>query len=65
MDVVQNDEYYKIDCSHYFHKACLEKWLEKYNYICPVCRKELGKSKAHIDETLSSSTSTSSIEEFL
>ena len=28
------------NCKHYFHKKCLNQWIE-YNNICPVCRKEL------------------------
>ena len=28
------------NCKHYFHKNCLNQWIE-YNNICPVCRKEL------------------------
>ena len=27
-------------CKHYFHKKCLNQWIE-YNNKCPVCRKEL------------------------
>lgn len=49
MDVEKGDEYYDIKCKHVFHKQCLEKWLEDYNYVCPVCRAELGPSKAHIE----------------
>lgn len=49
MDVEKDDEIFKIKCDHFFHKDCLEKWLSDYNYLCPICRTELGKSKAHID----------------
>ena len=28
------------NCKHYFHKKCLNQWIE-YNNKCPVCRKEL------------------------
>ena len=36
---VDTDETITI-CKHYFHKKCLNQWIE-YNNICPVCRKEL------------------------
>lgn len=49
MDVCKDDYYYKIKCNHIFHRNCLEKWLEDYNYVCPVCRTELGNSKAHLE----------------
>jgi len=49
MDVEKDNEYYQIKCNHIFHKKCLEKWLEEYNYVCPICRTELGNSKAHLE----------------
>ena len=49
MDVEKDNEIFKIKCNHVFHKDCLEKWLEEYNYLCPICRTELGNSKAHIE----------------
>lgn len=30
----------KKECGHYFHKACIAKWLEDH-HTCPVCRHEL------------------------
>lgn len=29
--------FYSQYCSHYFHKECIEEWLEK-NFECPCCR---------------------------
>lgn len=49
MDVEKDNEYYKIKCNHIFHTKCIEKWLEEFNYICPVCRTELGEAKPHIE----------------
>lgn len=27
-----------LSCGHFFHKACLEKWLDYWNVTCPLCR---------------------------
>jgi hypothetical protein len=46
---MNEEEYYlEIDCKHIFHKDCLETYLKNYNHICPVCRKEIGKSNVHL-----------------
>jgi len=44
-DMVENDEYFNIECKHIFHKNCLETYLKNYNHICPVCRKEIGTAR--------------------
>ena len=45
-DMDKDEELIKLTCKHLFHKKCIQQWLKKYNYICPICRKECGKSKA-------------------
>ena len=30
----------KTKCGHFFHKSCIEKWLEQQN-TCPICRIQL------------------------
>ena len=42
-----DDEVYDIKCNHLFHTDCLNTYLKNYGYKCPVCRTELGKTKAH------------------
>ncbi|CAK7349157.1 unnamed protein product [Dovyalis caffra] len=31
----------RLSCGHLFHKVCLEKWLDYWNYTCPLCRTSL------------------------
>jgi hypothetical protein len=50
IDMIEDEEYLDIECKHIFHKDCLETYLKNYNHICPVCRKEIGKSYAHIND---------------
>ncbi|KAI3750825.1 hypothetical protein L2E82_21678 [Cichorium intybus] len=28
-------------CRHVFHKCCLERWLSRDNFTCPLCRSNL------------------------
>ncbi len=44
-EMIENDEYFNIECKHIFHKGCLETYLKNYNHICPVCRKEIGNTR--------------------
>ncbi|OVA19742.1 zinc finger protein [Macleaya cordata] len=30
-----------LSCGHFFHKVCLEKWLDYWNITCPLCRTPL------------------------
>ncbi|PIN20350.1 hypothetical protein CDL12_06941 [Handroanthus impetiginosus] len=36
-----NAEVNHLSCGHFFHKSCLEKWLNYWNITCPLCRNYL------------------------
>jgi hypothetical protein len=38
----------ELGCTHTFHNDCIKPYLKEYNYKCPVCRKEVGKTKYNI-----------------
>jgi hypothetical protein len=42
----------QLDCSHNFHKKCIDKWLKKCiseeNLHCPICRKQYEMSVKEI-----------------
>ena len=42
-DFEQTDTIRQIKCGHVYHQFCIDKWLTKYDYKCPMCRKEAGK----------------------
>ena len=39
-----NQEVYRLDCKHIFHKNCLDEWI-KYKPECPTCRNTLPLNK--------------------
>ena len=46
-EINENEEYFDITCKHIFHTECLTTYLKNYNHICPVCRNDIGNSRAH------------------
>jgi len=44
----KGEEVLILPCNHTFHTCCIEEWLTKYNYRCPVCKQEVGKPKYNI-----------------
>ena len=48
MDIDEGEKIIELDCKHSYHTLCLTQYLTNYGYKCPICRKEVGESKAHI-----------------
>ena len=48
MDIDKGDSIIKLKCNHYFHKDCITEYLKDFDYKCPICRDEIGETKAHI-----------------
>ncbi|KAG7572021.1 Zinc finger RING-type [Arabidopsis suecica] len=39
---MRSDECYQLpDCSHCFHEECVDEWVIRQNYYCPVCRRPI------------------------
>jgi hypothetical protein len=40
--LVKNEVVIELNCNHIYHSECIKEWFEKYNYKCPICKKEQG-----------------------
>lgn len=38
----------KLPCNHIFESEAIKEYLQKYNYKCPTCKKEVGKGHANL-----------------
>eukprot|EP01018_Ginkgo_biloba_P038053 Gb_14821 [translate_table: standard] len=39
--VEQGDQIRELPCCHFFHRDCLDKWLDHQQTTCPLCRSSL------------------------
>jgi hypothetical protein len=37
---LEKDKLCSLECNHYFHSKCIEKWIQRTN-SCPVCREHI------------------------
>ena len=40
-DFKRGEYYRKLECSHCFHKKCIDRWFKKDHSECPMCRKQI------------------------
>lgn len=63
-DDYKEEDWVKVTpCHHLLHDECLKPWLLKESKKCPVCRCELGKGHAHLEDEDESEGPYSSLEE--
>jgi hypothetical protein len=37
----ENEYFRKLECSHIYHKKCIDHWFRKDHSDCPMCRKKI------------------------
>lgn len=42
----------KFNCSHYFHRKCIQKWIDIENDKCPMCRSRLKLGIFYMKKTM-------------
>ena len=38
---ISEDEKITLNCKHYFCNSCIQDWLDKKKYSCPLCRGDI------------------------
>jgi hypothetical protein len=47
-DYINNSDVRLLNCNHGFHPSCIDTWLTKCNYKCPVCRDSSNEHHAEV-----------------
>lgn len=47
-DIDKGDTMTKLQCGHYYHYDCIVKYLNEFDYKCPICRESVGTTHAHV-----------------
>lgn len=54
LDMVEKkDEVRDLPCSHVFHTGCLDGWVSRGHYYCPLCHRlvlQLLRDDAHVGD---------------
>ena len=37
--IIENQK--TVECGHTFHKDCILKWADNFNWFCPLCRQQI------------------------
>ena len=48
LDQAANVDIVELSCNHFFHKRCLQGWIEQHHNSCPNCREDISVKNFYI-----------------